>query len=151
MYILQHSTLSFFFFFFAIFMGLNIWKKSTRSEYCPKRVSGRTESSCRKWKQPQNSGPVPWKSCVKYYLNTYLFPFLPIRTSILHLTPTYNCSDVLIRILLVILVLQNCIVWWASGFGLWRFDLWWWIILSYPVCKGLMWNVHEALTEKVQY
>lgn len=88
-------------------MGLNIWKKSTRNECCLRHVSGRRESSCCQWKQPQNSGHVTWESRVKYYLNVY-FLLPPFPTSIFYLTPMYNCSNVQIRIHLILLVLKNC-------------------------------------------
>lgn len=97
-------------FFFAIFMGLNIWKTSTRNECCLRPVSGRRESSCCKWKQPQNSGRVTRESCVKYYLNVY-FLLHPFPTSIFYFTPMYNCSNVLIRIHFLLLVLKN----WTLG------------------------------------
>lgn len=82
-------------------------KKSTRNECCLRHVSGRRESSCCQWKQPQNSGHVTWESRVKYYLNVYfLLPLFP--TSIFYLSPMCNCSNVLIQIHLILLVLKNC-------------------------------------------
>lgn len=80
------------------------------------------------------------------YLYTYFF-VSPFPTSILHLIPIYNCFNELIQIRLFMLVFKNYIAGWAPGFasgvsidgdGLYFLTL----------CKGRMWNAHEALMGK---